>query len=142
MGVVTLGVIEWATDPHGLVAGPHHGLHRLRASRTWSSRIATKDERRSIFNLDTFSDKPLLVASAAAIGVIDPRHDVRVRSSGCSRRPTLELEQWLRLHRSGAWSSSPSPRSASSCSAGQMPTCRATDAGAPAAPDAAVGVAA
>jgi Ca2+-transporting ATPase len=93
MGGVTLGVIAWATDPHGLAVARTMGLTTFAMSHVVFA-VCTKDERRSIFNLDTFADKPLLVSiglSAAAI--------LLTTSFGPFQRflntTDLELEQWL-----------------------------------------------
>jgi Ca2+-transporting ATPase len=56
--------------------------------------VATKDERRSLFNRDTFADKPLLVAIGASLAVI-----VLTTTFGPLQRlletTDLDLGQWL-----------------------------------------------
>jgi Ca2+-transporting ATPase len=69
MGVVTLATISWATDPHGLATARTVGFTAFALSHVFFA-ITTKDETRSIFNLDIFDDKPLLIASGLAILVI------------------------------------------------------------------------
>jgi Ca2+-transporting ATPase len=69
MGAATLVVTSVATDQHGLVLARTIGLTTFSLAHVFFA-VSTKDERRSVFNLDTFADKPLLVsvgASAAAI---------------------------------------------------------------------------
>ena len=64
-----------------------HGAHAFFA-------VSTKDARRSVFNLDTFADTPLLVAVGAALATI-----VLTTTFGPFQRllqtGPLELEQWL-----------------------------------------------
>ena len=70
MGVATLGVISRATDPHGLVVARTMGLTTFALTHVFFA-VCTRDERRSLFNLDTFSDRPLLIAcGAAALAII------------------------------------------------------------------------
>jgi Ca2+-transporting ATPase len=93
MGTATLAVISWATDPHGLVLARTMGLTTFALSHIFFA-ASTKDERRSLFNLDTFADKPLLVAIGAAFGVI-----VLTTTLSPLQRllqtTELELELWL-----------------------------------------------
>jgi Ca2+-transporting ATPase len=93
MGATTLGVISWATDPHGLLIARTMGFTTFALAHVFFA-ICTKDERRSIFNLDTFADKPLLISigvSAAAI--------ILTTSFGPFQRllqtGDLELQLWL-----------------------------------------------
>src|SRR5437868_5721945 len=69
MGVGTLWVISWATDPHGLVIARTMGLTTFALAHVFFA-ITTKDERRSLFNLDTFADKPFLISIGAAAAAI------------------------------------------------------------------------
>jgi Ca2+-transporting ATPase len=69
MGVVTLGVIGWGKDAYDLVIARTMGLTTFALSHVFFA-VTTKDERRSLFNLDTFADKPLLISIGAAIGII------------------------------------------------------------------------
>jgi Ca2+-transporting ATPase len=93
MGAATLGVISWATDPHGLILARTMGLTTFALAHVFFA-VCTKDERRSIFNLDTFADKPLLVSIGAALAAI-----VLTTTFGPFQRllqtGELELEQWL-----------------------------------------------
>jgi len=65
MGVATLGVISRATDPHGLVVARTMGLTTFALTHVLFA-VCTKDERRSVFNLDTIADRPLMIAAGAA----------------------------------------------------------------------------
>ena len=93
MGAVTLAVISWATDPHGLALARTMGLTTFMLAHVFFA-VTTKDERRSIFNLDTFADKPLLISLGASLAAIvltstfDPIQRLLQTSP-------LELEQWL-----------------------------------------------
>jgi Ca2+-transporting ATPase len=69
MGASTLGVISWATNPHGVALARTMGLTTFALAHVFFA-VCTKDERRTIFNLDTLADKPLLVSVGAAITVI------------------------------------------------------------------------
>src|SRR3954468_20000732 len=93
MGATTLGIISWADDPHGLLLARTMGLTTFALGHV-AFAICTKDERRSIFNLDTIADKPLMVASGAALVAI-----ILSTTFGPFQRllqtGDLELEQWL-----------------------------------------------
>ncbi len=93
MGAITLATISWATDPHGLDMARTIGFTTFALSHVFFA-IATKDERRSVFNLDTVSDKPLMVASGLALLVI-----ALTTSLGPLQRllqtTDLDLEHWL-----------------------------------------------
>jgi Ca2+-transporting ATPase len=69
MGVLTLGTIAWANDPHGVEYARTMGFTAFALSHVFFA-VATKDERRSIFDLDTFADRPLRISVLAALGVI------------------------------------------------------------------------
>jgi Ca2+-transporting ATPase len=65
MGVATLGVISRNTDPHGLIVARTMGLTTFAITHVLFA-ICTKDERHSVFNLDTVSDRPLMISAGAA----------------------------------------------------------------------------
>src|SRR5207302_3557460 len=65
IGFQSLAVISWATDPHGLVMARTMGFTTFALAHVFFA-VTTKDERRSIFNLDTFADKPLLISIGAS----------------------------------------------------------------------------
>ncbi len=93
MGVATLSIISWGTDPHGLDVARTMGLTTFALSHVFFA-IATKDERRSLFNLDTFADKPLLIAIGASVLAI-----VLTTTFAPLQRlletSELSMEQWL-----------------------------------------------
>jgi P-type Ca2+ transporter type 2C len=92
-GVTTLAVISWASDPHGIELARTMGFTAFCLGHVFFA-VSTKNERRSIFNLDTFADKPLLVAIGASILVI-----VLQTTFGPLQRllntTDLTLDQWL-----------------------------------------------
>ena len=93
MGATTLGVISWATDPHGLAQARTIGFTTFALSHVFFA-IATRDERRSMFNMDTITDKPLMAASGLALLVII----LTVTFAPLQRllqTADMELEQWL-----------------------------------------------
>jgi len=65
MGVATLGVIGNATDPHGLVIARTMGLTTFALTHVFFA-LCTTNERDSLFQLDLFGDRPLLVSVGAA----------------------------------------------------------------------------
>src|SRR5262249_48951623 len=69
MGVVTLSVITWANDPNGLAVARTMGLTTFALTHVFFA-LTTKDEHRSLFNLDTLADKPLLVAAGCSLAII------------------------------------------------------------------------
>jgi Ca2+-transporting ATPase len=93
MGATTLGVISWATTAHDLLLARTMGFTAFALTHVFFA-ICTKDERRSIFNLDTFADKPLLVSIGASVAVI-----VLTTSLSPLQRllqtVDLDLQQWL-----------------------------------------------
>ena len=93
MGAATLGVLAWAEDPHGLELARTMAFTTFALSHVFFA-VSTKDDRRSVFGLDTLADKPLLVAIGAALATI-----VLTTTFGPFQRllqtGPLELEQWL-----------------------------------------------
>jgi len=93
MGAVTLGVIAWGEDPHGLELARTMGFTTFALTHVFFA-VCTKDEQRSVFDRSTFADKPLLVAVGAALATI-----VLTTTFGPFQRllhtGPLELEQWL-----------------------------------------------
>jgi Ca2+-transporting ATPase len=93
MGAGTLAVIGWSTDPHGLDLARTMGLTTFALSHVFFA-IGVKDELRTMFNLDTFADKPLLTAIGASLGAIilattlEPLQRMLHTTS-------LSMEQWL-----------------------------------------------
>lgn len=93
MGIVTLAVLAWGEDPHGLDLARTMGFTTFALSHVFFA-LSTKDEQRTMFTMETFSDKPLLVASGLALAAI-----VLTTTFGPFQRMMdtgpLELEQWL-----------------------------------------------
>jgi Ca2+-transporting ATPase len=93
MGTVTLAITSWATDPHGLILARTMGFTAFCLSHVFFA-ATTKDERRTMFNRDTFADKPFLISIGAALTAI-----VLTTTFGPLQRllqtTELELEQWL-----------------------------------------------
>jgi P-type Ca2+ transporter type 2C len=93
MGVVTLAVIQWGENPHGLDLARTMGFTTFALAHVFFA-VSTKDEQRSVFNRDTFADKPLLIAIGLALATI-----VLTTTFGPLQRllqtGPLELEQWL-----------------------------------------------
>jgi Ca2+-transporting ATPase len=93
MGTVTLTVISRGSHNFGLVVGRTMGITTFALCHV-AFALATKDERRTMFNLDTLNDKPLVIASAAAAGII-----ILTVTFGPFQRllntASLDLGQWL-----------------------------------------------
>jgi Ca2+-transporting ATPase len=66
MGVGTLGVISWAEQAHNTEIAHTMGLVTFSIYHLFFS-IAVKDERRTIFSLDTISDRTFLKACGVSI---------------------------------------------------------------------------
>jgi Ca2+-transporting ATPase len=66
MGAITLGTIAWATDPHGLDLARTMGFTAFALTHVVFA-VATKDERRTVLDRDTFADRPLMIACGASL---------------------------------------------------------------------------
>jgi Ca2+-transporting ATPase len=66
MAIGTLGVVSWTEQAHGLTVARTMGMVTLAHFNLFFS-IETKDERKSAFSLDTFSDKPFLISTAVSV---------------------------------------------------------------------------
>jgi Ca2+-transporting ATPase len=93
MGATTLGVISWATDPHGLLIARTMGFTAFALTHVFFA-VCTKDERRSIFNRDTLADKPLRVAAGLSLAVIVLETSLSPLQR-LLQTTDLELQQWL-----------------------------------------------
>jgi Ca2+-transporting ATPase len=93
MGAVTLAVIGWAEDPHGLVLARTMGLTTFSLSHIVFA-VCTKDERRSVFTLDTLADRPLLVSIGLSLAAIVLATTLDPFERLLQTAP-LELEHWL-----------------------------------------------
>ena len=93
MGLGALGVIWWADDAHGSALARTMGLTTFALGNLFFS-FATKDERQSVFSLDTFADRKFVIASALSLAAIVAGAEV-----GIVHRllDTVDLssEQWL-----------------------------------------------
>src|SRR5215468_3993978 len=93
MGVGTLAVISWAEQARTEAVGHTMGVVTFSLSALFFS-IATKDERRTAFSLDTFSDKTFNIATGVSVlalilaTVIGPFQKFLSTTS-------LDLRQWL-----------------------------------------------
>jgi Ca2+-transporting ATPase len=93
MAAGTLGVVSWAEQAHGLTIARTMGMVTLAHFNLFFS-IETKDERRSAFSLDTFSDKSFVISTALSYlllvlsTVLGIFHTVL-------KTTTLDLRQWL-----------------------------------------------
>jgi Ca2+-transporting ATPase len=67
--VATLGVIAWAENAHGIDTARTMGLATFALMNLFFS-VTTKDDRRSIFDLDTFSDRKFMLASGMSFVAI------------------------------------------------------------------------
>jgi Ca2+-transporting ATPase len=93
MGVGTLGVISWAEQAHTAVIAHTMGLTTFSLYNLFFS-IATKDERRSVFSLDTFADKTFVVCtgiSALAILVATVFGPLQT----LLKTTSLDVPQWI-----------------------------------------------
>jgi P-type Ca2+ transporter type 2C len=93
MGVGTLGVISWAEQAHTAVIAHTMGLTTFSLYNLFFS-IATKDERRSVFSLDTFADKTFLLCtgiSALAILVATVFGPLQT----LLKTTSLDVPQWI-----------------------------------------------
>jgi Ca2+-transporting ATPase len=66
MGIGTLGVIEWAERSYSAEVAHTMGVVTFSLFSLFFS-IAAKDERRTIFSLDTFTDRRLNLATVASV---------------------------------------------------------------------------
>ena len=66
MGTGTLGVLSWAEQERTLVIAHTMGVVTFSLYTLFFS-IATKDERRTAFSLDTFSDKTFNIATGVSV---------------------------------------------------------------------------
>ena len=93
MAISTLGVVSWAEQAHGLPVARTMGMVTLALFSLFFS-IEVKDERKSAFSLDTFSDRAFLNSTALSVvllilsTVLGIFHTV-LKTTG------LDLEQWL-----------------------------------------------
>jgi Ca2+-transporting ATPase len=93
MGIGTLGVIAWAAHAHDDAIAHTMGVVTFSLYALFFS-IATRDEQRTVFSLDTFSDAKFLIATGVSIvtllltTVFDPLQTLLKTTS-------LDVRQWL-----------------------------------------------
>jgi P-type Ca2+ transporter type 2C len=93
MGVGTLGVISWGEQARTVAVAHTMGVVTFSLYALFFS-LATKDERRSVFTLDTFSDKTFAWATGASVltlilaTVLGPFQRLLETTS-------LDIQQWL-----------------------------------------------
>jgi Ca2+-transporting ATPase len=68
-GTATLGVLGWAEHNHPETVAHTMGLVTFSLSNTFYS-ITTRDERHTVFRLETLADKTLMTTSALVVGVL------------------------------------------------------------------------
>ena len=93
MGTVTLGVMSWAWGEHGELVARTMGLTAFLISIVLLS-FESRDQRRTMFSLDVFSDRIFLIATGISAGVIY----LGTTFSGFQRildTTSLSLDQWL-----------------------------------------------
>ena len=66
MGIGTLGVISWAEQAHTREIAHTMGVVTFSLYALFFS-IATRDERRTVFSLDTFADAKFLIATGVSV---------------------------------------------------------------------------
>jgi Ca2+-transporting ATPase len=93
MGIGTLGVISWAEQAHGREIAHTMGVVTFSLYALFFS-IVTRDERRTVFSLDTFADAKFLIATGVSIvtllltTVFSPLQSFLKTTS-------LDVRQWL-----------------------------------------------
>ena len=93
MGTVTLGVLTWAWDEHGEPVARTMGLTSFLIAIVLLS-FESRDQRRTMFSLDVFSDRTFLIATGISVAVIY----LGTTFSGFQRildTTSLSLNQWL-----------------------------------------------
>jgi Ca2+-transporting ATPase len=93
MGVMTLAITSWATEPHGVEFARTMGFTAFTLCHV-AFAFATKDERHSVFRLETLQDGPLVKAAGLAIVVAILTTTFAPLQRLLSTTP-LELEHWL-----------------------------------------------
>jgi Ca2+-transporting ATPase len=69
MGAGTLGVVSWGEQVHTSLIAHTMGVVTFSLFCLFFS-IVTRDERRTVFSLDTFADKTFTIATAASVGTL------------------------------------------------------------------------
>src|SRR5689334_14909628 len=93
MGAGTLGVVSWADQERTALVGHTMGLVTFSLATLFFS-LTTRDERRTVFSLDTFSDRTFNIATIASVltlilaTVLGPLEKLLETTS-------LDVQQWL-----------------------------------------------
>jgi P-type Ca2+ transporter type 2C len=93
MGAGTLGVVSWADQERTALVGHTMGVVTFSLATLFFS-ITTRDERRTVFRLETFSDRTLNIATIASVltlilaTVLGPLEKLLETTS-------LDVQQWL-----------------------------------------------
>jgi len=93
MGAGTLGVASWADQERTALIGHTMGLVTFSLATLFFS-ITTRDERRTVFSLDTFADRTFNIATIASVltlilaTVLEPLEKLLETTS-------LDVQQWL-----------------------------------------------
>ncbi len=69
LGATTLGVIAWANGAHGAAIAHTMGLTTFSVANVYYA-LCAKDDRRSVFSLDTFDDHRLVLTTGMSIAAI------------------------------------------------------------------------
>jgi Ca2+-transporting ATPase len=93
IGAGTLGVISWAEQVHTQAIAHTMGVVTFSLYALFFS-IATKDERRTVFSLDTFSDKTFLIATGVSVLTL-LLATVFGPLEAFLKTTTLDVQQWL-----------------------------------------------
>ena len=100
MGVVTLGVLSWAWGAHGETIARTMGLTTFLIAIVLLS-FESRDQRRTVFNLDVLDDRTFLTSTAISIGVIFLGTTFWPFERLLGTAP-LDLNQWLICINAGA----------------------------------------
>jgi Ca2+-transporting ATPase len=93
MGAGTLGLISWAEHVHTELIAHTMGVVTFSLYALFFS-IATRDERRTVFSLDTFSDKTFLIATGTSIAALFLA-TVFGPLQAFLKTTNLDIQQWL-----------------------------------------------
>ena len=93
LGLTALGIIWWADDAHDTAVARTMGMTTFALANVLLA-YAVKDPLRSVFSLDTYSDRRLLQMSAISVAVIVLSTELRILQRILDSVP-LTGEQWL-----------------------------------------------
>src|SRR5262249_53898437 len=93
MGAGTLAVIEWAEQTHTGTTARTMGVVTFSLFNLFFS-VATRDEWRTVFSLDTFSDKPFFIATGVSVGTLILATELGPLQV-LLKTTALNLQQWL-----------------------------------------------